>query len=101
MPKISAAAGASNEAANLTADAPAEDAAGVDVDGDGDVTGYETNTKDELVAELEDRGLAKSGNKPELIERLEQDDAEKAEAAEAEAAEVVVDVDEQNAPEGG
>lgn len=37
--------------------------------------GYESWTKDDLVAELDKRGLPKSGNKPELIERLEADDA--------------------------
>ena len=36
--------------------------------------GYEDMTKDELQAELEARGLPKSGNKDELIERLLQDD---------------------------
>ena len=40
--------------------------------------GYDVWTKDELMAELEERGLPKSGNKPELIERLDQDDAAKA-----------------------
>lgn len=34
--------------------------------------GYEDMTKEELQAELEARGLPKSGNKDELIERLEQ-----------------------------
>ncbi|HSE47499.1 MAG TPA: SAP domain-containing protein [Gemmatimonadales bacterium] len=37
--------------------------------------GYESWTKDELQAELEKRDLPKTGNKPELIERLEEDDA--------------------------
>lgn len=36
--------------------------------------GYEGWTKDELAAELEKRGLPKSGNKDELIARLEEDD---------------------------
>lgn len=35
---------------------------------------YEDQTNDELRAELERRGLPKSGNKDELIERLEEDD---------------------------
>ena len=35
---------------------------------------YEDWTKDELAAELESRGLAKSGTKAELIERLTEDD---------------------------
>ena len=37
--------------------------------------GYDGWTKGELEAELESRGLSKTGNKPELIERLEEDDA--------------------------
>ena len=37
--------------------------------------GYESWTKDELQAELEKRDLPKSGNKDELIARLEEDDA--------------------------
>lgn len=36
--------------------------------------GYEAMTKPELQAELEARGLPTSGNKPELIERLEEND---------------------------
>jgi len=35
---------------------------------------YDDFTKDELVAELERRSLTKTGNKDELIERLEEDD---------------------------
>lgn len=42
------------------------------LEGDG---GYEDMSKEELQAELEARGLAKTGNKPELIERLEEADA--------------------------
>lgn len=37
--------------------------------------GYADMTKAELGDELEKRGLAKSGSKDELIERLEEDDA--------------------------
>ena len=37
--------------------------------------GYEGMTKAELEAELEARGLPKSGNKDELIARLEEDDS--------------------------
>ena len=37
--------------------------------------GYSAWTKDELQAELEKRGLPTSGNKPDLIERLEENDA--------------------------
>jgi hypothetical protein len=42
--------------------------------GDGEVA-YEDKTNDELRDELEKRGLSKSGNKQELINRLEEDDA--------------------------
>lgn len=45
---------------------PAEDAVG-----DSDYEGW---TKDELSEELEKRGLPKSGNKDELISRLQEDD---------------------------
>ena len=37
--------------------------------------GYESMTKPELQAELEARGLPTTGNKPELVTRLEEDDA--------------------------
>ena len=37
--------------------------------------GYEDMLKADLEAELEARGLPKSGNKDELIARLEEDDA--------------------------
>jgi hypothetical protein len=40
--------------------------------------GYEEMTKAELEAELEARGLPKTGNKAELVARLEEDDAEEA-----------------------
>ena len=84
MPKSTVLSGASNADAE-----PAEPAAPVgDVNEDGEVAGYETLTKPELQAELEQRGLPKSGNVPDLIERLEADDAAKAEAAVAEAEEV-------------
>jgi hypothetical protein len=63
------------------------DEAGGDVDGDGEVTGYEGYTKAELADELERRGLPKSGNVPDLVERLEADDAEQAQAASADAEE--------------
>jgi hypothetical protein len=43
-------------------------------EGDGP-EGYAEWTKDELQAELEKRDLPKSGNKDELIARLEEDDA--------------------------
>ena len=54
-----------------------------DVNADGEVTGYEALTKAELADELERRGLPKSGNVPDLIERLEADDAEQAKATAA------------------
>lgn len=40
--------------------------------------GYETWSNDELSAECESRGLAKSGTKAELVARLEEDDANNA-----------------------
>lgn len=40
---------------------------------------YEEWTNDDLRAELEDRGLSKSGNKDELVARLEDDDLEEEE----------------------
>ena len=83
MPKSTVLSGASNADAE-----PAEPAAPVgDVNEDGEVAGYETLTKPELQALLEARELPKSGNVPDLIERLEADDAEQAKAAEAEAEE--------------
>lgn len=45
-------------------------------DGGGEDEGYESWTNAELSAELESRGLPKSGSKAELIARLEEDDAE-------------------------
>ena len=45
---------------------------------------YGEHTVDELQEELERRGLKKSGNKDELIARLEEDDAAPEEAAEEE-----------------
>lgn len=45
-------------------------------EGDGD--NYEELSKPELADELGERGLAKSGSKAELIERLRENDAEKA-----------------------
>ena len=44
------------------------------VEGSSASSGYEDWTKDELAAELESRGLAKSGTKAELIARLQEDD---------------------------
>lgn len=43
----------------------------VDVDGDGQVSGYEVFTKTDLITECEARGLATSGNKPDLVARLQ------------------------------
>ena len=37
---------------------------------------YENWSKPELVAELERRGLPKTGNKPDLIARLEESDSD-------------------------
>lgn len=58
-----------------TGDTSNEDA-NVDVNGDGQVDGYEVFTKAELVAECEARGLPTTGNKPDLVARLQ--DADKA-----------------------
>ena len=89
MPKISVAGGPSNAAAGDGAEVPVEEAQPVgDVNADDEVASYEKLTKPELQAELEQRGLPKSGNVPDLIERLEADDAAKAEAAASEAEEV-------------
>ena len=93
MPKSTVNSGVSNiDAAPGEPGYMPEDDAPVDADGDGQITGYEAWSKDDLVTELEERGLPKSGNKPELIERLEQDDlAKEAEAAEGEAVEVTAE----------
>lgn len=69
-------------AAGLTEDAEAAKAKIVELGGELDeeveaeteTEGYESWTNEELQAELESRGLTKSGNKAELIERLEEDD---------------------------
>ena len=57
--------------------------------------GWESLKVDELKAELEARGLPKSGNKAELVARLEDDEVAQAEAAPAEEqeAEEVVDAE--------
>ena len=44
-------------------------------DEDSEDEGYEAMTVEELKDELEERGLPKSGNKAELVARLEEDDA--------------------------
>jgi ribosomal protein L22 len=49
--------------------------------------GWESLKVDDLKAELEDRGLTKSGTKAELVQRLEEDDATNAGNAPAPAAE--------------
>jgi ribosomal protein L22 len=56
--------------------------------------GWETLKVAELQVELETRGLAKSGNKAELVARLEEDDAGAAGAAGAEAEEAAAVGDE-------
>jgi ribosomal protein L22 len=57
--------------------------------------GWESLKVDELKTELEARGLPKSGNKAELVARLEEDDAAPGEAADAPTAAA-----EESAPEG-
>ena len=52
----------------------AEQDAPVDVDGDGQVTGDELFTKADLITECENRGLPTSGNKPDLVARLQEAD---------------------------
>lgn len=52
---------------------PGEEAS-TDVDGDGQITGYEVFTKADLITECESRGLPVSGNKPELVARLQEAD---------------------------
>lgn len=59
------------------------DDADTDVDGDGQVTGYELFTKDELVAHIkglnetraEDDKLPVTGNKPDLVKRIQEAEA--------------------------
>lgn len=65
-------------AATEDADAQSDEDADVDVNGDGKVDGYEVFTKADLVTECEARGLATSGNKPDLVRRLQDADAAKA-----------------------
>lgn len=55
-------------------EAPDEDGETED-DGDGEDVPYTDWTKDELEIELQSRGLKKSGDKAELIARLEEHDA--------------------------
>lgn len=85
MPKISVHGGPSNAAADVdeavVADGVVEDVP-TDLDGDGEVTGYEEWTKDDLASELERRGLPKTGNKADLVARLTDDEYEAEEVAE-------------------
>lgn len=77
-----------NPANNTAAEPPAEgtepapepvgDDDAVDVDGDGQITGYELFTKADLVAECENRGLPVTGNKPDLVARLQEADKDAA-----------------------
>jgi len=59
----------------------ADDDGPVDMDGDGQTTGYEVFTKADLVTECESRGLLTSGNKPDLVARLQEADKDNAEPA--------------------
>jgi hypothetical protein len=61
---------------------PVDDDAPVDVDGDGQYTGYEVFTKADLIAECENRGLPVTGNKPDLVARLQEADKATAEQVE-------------------
>lgn len=58
-------------------DGQSDEDADVDVNGDGRVDGYEVFTKADLVAECERRGLATTGNKPDLVRRLQDADSAK------------------------
>lgn len=64
---------------NRHAEIPGEDAPRAAADeggeGDQDAAGYGDLTNDELKDKLRERGLPVSGNKDELVERLEADDA--------------------------
>jgi len=62
---------------------PVDEDAPVDVDGDGQITGYELFTKADLVTECETRGLPTSGNKPDLVARLQEADKTAAQPASA------------------
>ncbi|MFF4600153.1 SAP domain-containing protein [Amycolatopsis sp. NPDC001319] len=64
MAKITVHGGASDASLEETTTAPAEQPA----------DGYDAWTVDQLKAELGERGLSKSGNKDELIERLTEHD---------------------------
>lgn len=76
--------GADEESADEVADGKAEstpDEADTDVNGDGKTEGYEVFTKDELVAECKARGLPVTGNKPDLVARLQAADDAPAQGA--------------------
>lgn len=64
-------------AAQNGSSADPDDDAPVDVDGDGQITGYEAFSKADLIAECERLGLPTYGNKPDLVRRLQQHDAAK------------------------
>lgn len=66
---------------DAAADEVADEDARVDVDGDGEITGYEVFTKADLITECEQRGLSTSGNKPDLVRRLVEHDAAQDNAA--------------------
>lgn len=78
MPKNTVLGGHSNEGLDSTAqvEAPAEPGDA----GSSPGSEYADWTNADLQDELEERGLPKSGNKAELIARLEEDDAAPAEA---------------------
>lgn len=67
-----------DDTGTANADAQSDEDADVDVNGDGKMDGYEVFSKADLVAECEARGLATSGNKPDLVRRLQDADAAKA-----------------------
>lgn len=61
-------------------DAVEDEEPATDVDGDGQITGYEAFTKAELVAECERLGLSTAGNKADLVARLQAADPAQAPA---------------------
>lgn len=60
---------------NLSSPDPEESSTAPSTDGSGAADPYDSWSKDELQAELVERELPKSGNVPELVARLREDDA--------------------------
>lgn len=62
------------EATEVDPPATSDEDVDVDVNGDGRIDGYEAFTKAELQAECERLGLPTTGNKPDLVARLQEAD---------------------------